>query len=170
MGTGLKGDLGHIRKALIVFTNTISPHIVCGIKNHFQKGEMKREGEKEQESGKRRKPQTPVQPPSSANPKKRQTQAPDSWQPDGGGGEDSHMRSARCPWVQQGLQGGVSMGFSGRDPGPKPFPLHMRGFESRGRAHGNHSKGSLPRANERGVAAQQSGLSQGWRGGAGLEH
>lgn len=124
MGTGLKGDLGRIRKAFFFFTNTISPHIVCGIKNHFQKGEMKREVEKEQESGKRREPQTPVQPPCSANPKKRQTQAPGSWQPDGE--KDSHMHGARRPWVQQGLQGGVSMGFSGRDPGPRPFPLHMR--------------------------------------------
>lgn len=40
-------------KALIFFffTSTIDPYIICGIKNYFQKGEMKGKGKKERESG-----------------------------------------------------------------------------------------------------------------------
>lgn len=88
---------------------------------------MKREGEKEQESGKRREPQTPVQPPSSANPKKKADAGPRLLAAMG-----RRQRHAQCSVSlgQQGLQGGVSMGFSGRDPGPRRFPLHMMGLRA----------------------------------------
>lgn len=60
MGTGVRGDLGHICKPLIFFTNTIGPDITCGIKKLLSKRrDEARRGERTKEQ-KRRDPQTPV--------------------------------------------------------------------------------------------------------------